>query len=73
MPQVVMIQRLISSGSVPCANATNWCRVGKALFARNRRGSTTACRFRNSTGCRRGDAVVSRRLRLCCSGRRLGG
>jgi hypothetical protein len=33
-----------------CANEMNWCRADRYLFARNRRGSTTSTRFRNSTG-----------------------
>jgi hypothetical protein len=34
----------------PCANEMNWCRAGRYLFARNRRGSATSTQFRNSRG-----------------------
>ena len=34
-----MIQRLTTSGSAHCANAINWFRADKCLFAHNRRGS----------------------------------
>jgi hypothetical protein len=48
-PQLMMSQKPTMCGLERCANEMNWCRAGRYLFARNRRGSTTSTRFRNST------------------------
>src|SRR5262249_17845192 len=49
-PRLMMSQKPTMCGSERCANEMNWCRAGRYLFARNRRGSMTSTRFRNSTG-----------------------
>ena len=49
-PRLMMSQKPTMCGLERCANEMNWCRAGRYLFARNRRGSTTSTRFRNSTG-----------------------
>jgi hypothetical protein len=41
-------------GSALFASAANWYRAGRRLFARNKHGSTTLARSRNSTECRPG-------------------
>ena len=48
--RLAMNRRLTTSGWVRCANAMNWCRVGKYLFVRNSLGSTTSFRYQNLTG-----------------------
>src|SRR5205823_13331862 len=65
--QLTMSQKPTMCGLERCANEMNWCRAGRYLFARNRHGSTTSTRFRNSTG--RGIDLGPMRCELVCAQR----
>src|SRR5262245_27943209 len=46
----MMGQKPTMCGLERCVNEMSWCRAGRYLFARNRRGSATSIRYQNSRG-----------------------